>query len=92
MELSGEIGRVDTTMSVSRVPSPTEMACQVAENWCYTQVQISVVINITSLELESSRDSADQCQSSRLCFRSSHSGIICSCFPECSSIYVIMNT
>jgi len=39
MELSGDNGRVDTTMSVSRVPSPTEMACQVAENWCYTQVQ-----------------------------------------------------
>ena len=38
MELAGENGRVDTTMSVSRVPSPTEMACQVAENWCYTQV------------------------------------------------------
>jgi len=38
MELAGESGRVDTTMSVSRVPSPTEMACQVAENWCYTQV------------------------------------------------------
>lgn len=40
MELSGDNGRVDTTMSVSRVPSPTEMACQVAENWCYTQVII----------------------------------------------------
>ena len=43
MELAGESGRVDTTMSVSRVPSPTEMACQVAENWCYTQVMFTCV-------------------------------------------------
>jgi len=43
MELAGESGRVDTTMSVSRVPSPTEMACQVAENWCYTQVMFTCI-------------------------------------------------
>jgi len=48
MELAGESGRVDTTMSVSRVPSPTEMACQVAENWCYTQVTLTFFLPRTT--------------------------------------------
>jgi len=43
MELPGDNGRVDTTMTVPRVPSPTEMACQVAENWCYTQVPFNCI-------------------------------------------------
>ena len=38
MEAQGESGRVDTTMSNSRIPSPADLSCPVAENWCYTQV------------------------------------------------------
>ena len=38
MEAQGEAGRVDTTMSSSRIPSPADLSCPVAENWCYTQV------------------------------------------------------
>lgn len=53
MELPGDSGRVDTTMSVSRVPSPTEMACQVAENWCYTQVTFDCMQYCYSKQRES---------------------------------------
>jgi len=40
MEAVAEAGRVDTTMAMPRVPSPAELSCPVAENWCYTQVKV----------------------------------------------------
>jgi len=40
MEAAADAGRVDTTMAMPRVPSPAELSCPVAENWCYTQVCI----------------------------------------------------
>ena len=40
MDTGGDSSRVDTTMSVSRVPTPPpiDMLSPMAENWCYTQV------------------------------------------------------
>lgn len=40
MDSQSEPGRVDTTMTTSRVPSPAELMSPVAENWCYTQVKV----------------------------------------------------
>jgi speckle-type POZ protein len=42
MDTGGDSSRVDTTMSVSRVPTPPpiDMLSPMAENWCYTQVKV----------------------------------------------------
>lgn len=45
MDGSADNGRVDTTMSVSGVPTPPssmDMQCPMAENWCYTQVRMEM--------------------------------------------------
>lgn len=42
MDGNADNGRVDTTMAVSRAPTPPpmDMLCPMAENWCYTQVKV----------------------------------------------------
>ena len=50
---SGENRGADTTMSgVPRIPTPPppEMACPVAENWCYTQVVIYIYANLVTFK------------------------------------------